>query len=49
MTPAAKIESLKDGVCSRENKEILWSEVISGRRKTGSHTQHIESKPDWKL
>jgi hypothetical protein len=42
---AAKIESSKDTVSSRENIEIQWSEIIAGRRKTGSHTQHVESKP----
>lgn len=42
---AAKIESLKDTVSSRENTEMQWSEVIASRRKTGSHTRHMESKP----
>ena len=40
---AAQIESLKDNVSSKENIEIQWSEIVAGRRKTGSHTQHIES------
>lgn len=42
---AAEIEGLKDVVSSRENMEKQWSEVIAGRRKTGSHTWHMEPKP----
>ena len=42
---AAKIESLRDVVSSKENMEIQWSEVVAGRRKTGSYTQRTESKP----
>jgi hypothetical protein len=38
---AAKIESLRDVVSSKENMEIQWSEVVAGRRKTGSYTQHM--------
>jgi len=42
---AAEIKSLKDVVSSRENMVKQYSEVIAGRKKIGSHTQHMESKP----
>jgi hypothetical protein len=43
---ANKIDSLKDDVSYKESTVMTqWSEVIPGRRKIRSHTQHIESNP----
>jgi len=40
-----KIKSLKDDVSYKESTVTQWSEVVAGRKKIRSHTQHIESKP----
>jgi hypothetical protein len=40
-----KIESLKDDGSYKVSTVTQWSEVVDGRRKIRSHTQHSESKP----